>query len=83
MSDAAHSEERAEGRSSTTCSPPVRFKWKLRWFLQGMGSILGPVTTPEQTRREIAQCVDEIISKANAQGLPSAGGDRPKTEKGN
>lgn len=55
-----------------TCSPQVRipFKWKLRWFLQGVGSILGPTTTLEQTMREIEQCADEMISKEND---PSAG----------
>lgn len=48
---------------------PLRFR--VRWFIRGMGSILVPISS-EDFRREVDQCVEEQM---NAKGQP-----RPDTE---
>ena len=41
----------------------IPFRWKLRWFLQGMASVFGGGPSAEQRLREARQCVDEMIGK--------------------
>ena len=38
-------------------------KWRVRWFLQGMGSVIGSPPTPKDVMRDVDQCVKEILEK--------------------
>lgn len=40
----------------------VPWRWRIRWFIRGMSSILFPITT-EELRREVDLCVEEQMKK--------------------
>jgi hypothetical protein len=46
------------GFGPSPCSA-VPLRWRVRWFVRGMGSILVPISA-EEFRREVDQCVDEM-----------------------
>lgn len=49
------------GFGPSVCSAvPLRFR--VRWFIRGMGSILFPISA-EEFRREVDQCVEEQMKK--------------------
>jgi hypothetical protein len=50
-----------EPNDAAHCSA-VPLRWRVRWFIRGMGSILVPITI-EELRREMDQCVDEQMKK--------------------
>jgi hypothetical protein len=49
------------GFGSSTCSA-VPLRWRVRWFMRGMGSILVPISA-EEFRREVDQFVEEQMKK--------------------
>ena len=44
----------------------VPFRWRMKWFLQGMASLFRWTPSKEQTAAEIWQCVDEMIERENS-----------------
>lgn len=64
------------GFGPSPCSG-VPLRWRVRWFIRGMGSILVPISA-EEFRREVDECVEEQMKKwreenpsPNAEGLAS------------
>jgi hypothetical protein len=43
-------------------TPPIPWKWRVRWFIRGMGSILFPISA-EEFRREADRYVEEQMKK--------------------
>lgn len=41
---------------------PIPLRWRVRWFLRGMGSILVPLTA-EEMREEVDRCVEARMRK--------------------
>ena len=41
----------------------IPFKWKWRWFWMGFASWAYPIFTPEQRKRDIKACVDEMMDE--------------------
>jgi len=39
---------------------PIPLRWRVRWFLRGMASILVPLTT-EEMREEVDRCVAQYL----------------------
>ncbi len=50
----------------TATDPAVPFKWRVRWFLQGVASVCGHHISQERRQGEIDQCVDQMQREAMA-----------------
>lgn len=57
-----HTKSEAKARSDGGAVVIPR-KWRWRWFLQGMATVLGFRQSPAQAMLEVQQCVDDILER--------------------